>query len=109
MSELVGHIESSGDLKATLTPNQVLMQVEMTNGARGKSAYEVWLAAGNTGTIEDFILSIKGDRGDNAYHVWLAMGNTGTEQDFLNALTSDVNGRITELQRTSIALAIALG
>ena len=33
-------------------------------GPQGKSAYEVWLAAGNTGTIYDYLADIKGAKGD---------------------------------------------
>lgn len=35
-------------------------------GIEGKSAYEVWLDAGNTGTITDYIESLKGDPGADA-------------------------------------------
>lgn len=28
------------------------------------NAYDVWIAAGNTGTVQDFFLAIKGDQGD---------------------------------------------
>ena len=34
------------------------------DGIDGKSAYESWLDAGNTGTEEDFINSLKGEKGD---------------------------------------------
>ena len=64
-------------------------------GIDGKSAYEIWLDLGNTGTEQDFIDSLigddgdagdAGDVGDSAYEVWLALGNTGTEQDFIDSL-----------------------
>lgn len=58
-------------------------------GVDGKSAYEIWLDAGNTGTINDFLLSLVGEKGENgksAYQIWLDEGNTGTEQDFLDSL-----------------------
>jgi len=70
-------------------------------GPRGSSAYEVWLAAGNTGSAQDFLNSLQGPAGADgsngtdgtngadgasAYQVWLDAGNTGTEQDFLNSL-----------------------
>ena len=35
-----------------------------TAGADGKSAYEIWLENGNTGTEEDYLASLKGDKGD---------------------------------------------
>ena len=34
------------------------------NGADGKSAYQIWLDAGNTGTEEEYLASLKGDKGD---------------------------------------------
>lgn len=34
------------------------------DGADGKSAYDIWLELGNTGTYEDFIASLKGTKGD---------------------------------------------
>ena len=67
-------------------------------GTDGKSAYEVWLELGNTGTEEDFINSLKGTNGDDgtdgadgksAYEVWLELGNTGTEEDFINSLKGE--------------------
>lgn len=35
-----------------------------TTGEDGASAYEVWLAAGNSGTVGDFLASLKGDQGE---------------------------------------------
>ena len=58
----------------------------------GKSAYQIWIEAGNTGTIDDFLESLKGEKGDkgddgkSAYQIWLDEGNIGTEQDFLDSL-----------------------
>ncbi|HLV37973.1 hypothetical protein, partial [Xanthomarina sp.] len=75
-----------------------------TNGADGISAYEEWIAAGNTGTEQDFLDSLvgadgadgvdgtdgtngtNGADGISAYEEWIAAGNTGTEQDFLDSL-----------------------
>lgn len=34
------------------------------DGADGKSAYQIWLDAGNTGTEEEYLASLKGDKGD---------------------------------------------
>lgn len=33
-------------------------------GPKGDSAYEHWLSLGNVGTINDFLLTLKGDKGD---------------------------------------------
>ena len=37
-----------------------------TNGTNGKSAYDLWLEAGNTGSVEDFLASLKGEAGEDA-------------------------------------------
>lgn len=55
----------------------------------GKSAYEIWLSAGNEGTVEDFLNSLIGPAGASAYQVWLELGNAGTEQDFVNSLVGE--------------------
>lgn len=34
-----------------------------SNGSDGKSAYQIWLDAGNTGTEEDYLASLKGEQG----------------------------------------------
>lgn len=34
------------------------------NGADGKSAYQIWLDAGNVGSEQDFIMFLKGEKGD---------------------------------------------
>ncbi len=60
-----------------------------TGGNMGKSAYEIWIDAGNTGTVEDFLDSLigpKGDDGESAYQTWIGLGNVGSKQDFVNSL-----------------------
>jgi hypothetical protein len=72
------------------------------NGQDGLSAYEIWLAEGNAGTMTDFLNGIQGPAGPqgpqgpagvngqdglSAYEIWLAEGNTGTEADFLAGIT----------------------
>ena len=52
-------------------------------GEAGKSAYEIWLSLGHEGTVEDFIKYIKGQ---SAYELWIQEGHTGTEEDFLKSL-----------------------
>jgi hypothetical protein len=54
------------------------------------SAYDIWLEAGNEGTIEDFLSSLKGSEGKSTYQVWLDLGNTGTEEDFINSLGANI-------------------
>lgn len=72
-------------------------------GATGKSAYQLWLDNGNSGSQADFLNSLKGqpglkgepgtgEKGDrgidgrSAYQVWLEAGNTGTIADYLASL-----------------------
>src|SRR5699024_9632719 len=58
-------------------------------GPEGASAYEVWLAEGNTGSEQDFLDSIKGVDGAvgiSAYEIGLAEGSTASEQDFLDSI-----------------------
>lgn len=52
----------------------------------GKSAYEIWLESGHTGTVEDFLDSLIGPSGKSTYELWLSLGNEGTIEDFLNSL-----------------------
>lgn len=53
---------------------------------KGKSAYQIWLEFGNTGTEQDFLNSLKGQAGQNffisAYDVAVNSGYVGTEKDF---------------------------
>ena len=39
-------------------------QLDLLKGADGKSAYQIWLDAGNSGTLTDFLISLKGSKGD---------------------------------------------
>ena len=68
--ERIAEIEAGG---GTVTDEQIATAVESylaenpvvgTPGADGKSAYEIWLAEGNTGTEADFLASFKGEKGD---------------------------------------------
>lgn len=58
-------------------------------GIAGLSAYDIWLAAGNSGTEADFLTSLQGQAGANglsAYQLWLNLGNTGTLAQFIASL-----------------------
>ena len=55
-------------------------------GHDGKSAYELWLDQGHTGSVEDFLNSLIGPPGKSTYELWLDLGNEGTIQDFINSL-----------------------
>ena len=59
----------------------------------GKSAYQLWLEMGNTGTVEDFLESLIGEPGKSAYEIWLSCGNEGTVLDFINAIHGEKGDR----------------
>ena len=48
-----------------------------TNGADGKSAYEIWLDNGHTGTQADFLEWLKGEDGKNGITPEIAIGSNG--------------------------------
>jgi len=89
---------SSTDSIIVTPPEATTVTEECTPGL---SAYDLWLAIGNQGTIEDFLNSIVGEKGADgyvgsdgfsggngasAYEMWLASGNRGTPQIFLQSL-----------------------
>lgn len=50
----------------------------------GKSAYQLWLEQGHSGSINDFLNSLVGDPGKSAYEIWLSLDHEGTVEDFIN-------------------------
>ena len=72
-----------------------LISFTACEGTPGKSAYDIWIEQGNTGTEQDFLNSLKGNdgtpgsEGKSAYQAWLDAGNTGNEQDFLDSLIGE--------------------
>lgn len=87
----LGHIRSGGDISVD-EYGIVTVLNGGGGGQNGLSAYEIWLQAGNEGTEQDFLDSLKGEDGTNgvdglsAYEIWLDEGNSGTVQDFLASL-----------------------
>jgi len=61
-----------------------------------KDLYQLWLEAGNEGTLDDFLLTFKGDQGDSNYQLWLDDGNEGTVEDFFATL----HGKDIELRQS---------
>lgn len=55
----------------------------------GKSAYQIWVEAGNKGTIDDFLESLIGPPGKSIYEIWLSLGHEGTLVDFINYMQGD--------------------
>ena len=61
-------------------------------GRDGESAYEIWLAEGNVGTVLDFLESLKGEKGEDglsAFQIWKDLGNEDTEEDFIDSLKGE--------------------
>lgn len=58
----------------------------------GLSAYDLAVKEGFVGSIEEWLLSLKGEDGvigvdgESAYQSWLKLGNVGTESDFITSL-----------------------
>lgn len=62
MNKLKGIIQNESKIKGIIH-EQKAIQVSVSSGARGKSAYEIWIEKGNVGTEQDFIISLRGKDG----------------------------------------------
>lgn len=66
------------------------------DGAEGKSAYQVWLDAGNTGTEAEYLASLKGEKGDTGPRgesgIQGATGKDGTSYYFYVRYSINANG-----------------
>ena len=60
----------------------------------GKSAYELWLEAGNSGTEQEYLDSLKGKDGKSVYDSWLEAGNEGSLNDFIEYMHTFSWGKI---------------
>ena len=49
----------------TIVDGEPKLNICITEGKDGKSAYESWLSLGNNGSEQDFIDSLKGDQGED--------------------------------------------
>lgn len=79
------HDVNIGDLSTLTTTNKTIataINELKSNGVAGKSAYQIWLDAGNTGTNTDFLNSLKGAKGDTG-----AAGASGSGAMVFNTLT----------------------
>lgn len=77
------------------TEEEWLASLAGEDGAEGKSAYELACANGYTGTVDEWLVSLKGEKGEkgedgrdgkSAYEVALANGYTGTEAQWVSEL-----------------------
>ncbi|NGX85318.1 collagen-like protein, partial [Aequorivita sp. KMM 9714] len=102
LNETATNLVDNGDGTITYTnEDNVSVIIDLATGPQGpagedgKSAYQEWLEAGNSGTEQDFLDSLigatgpqgpAGEDGKSAYQEWLEAGNSGAEQDFLDSL-----------------------
>ena len=63
--------------------------VDGTNGTNGSSAYEIWTAAGNTGTESEFLASLVGVQGEQGLSG--PQGETGASGASLSLTNEDLN------------------
>lgn len=59
-------------------------------GADGKSAYDIWLDEGNSGSMSDYLAGLTGANGLSAYELWLGEGNSGSLESFLASLQGPI-------------------
>ncbi len=45
-------------------PSKVVLDVQGGSGSPGKSAYQLWIEAGNQGTVQDYLNTLKGETGE---------------------------------------------
>ncbi|CAK7084103.1 hypothetical protein [Tissierella sp.] len=72
-----------------------IQNMEVIKGDDGKNAYEVWLEAGNTGTVEDYLASLKGET-PSIEHLENAVDNKLAEVDEVITLGTSTNTSLIE-------------
>jgi hypothetical protein len=89
-------VDSQGDLIVTLTNNNIINSGHVVGaagatGAAGSSAYQIWLAAGNTGTEAAFLAGLKGQAGDAGAPgmVWRGVWSSGTAYAVRDTVSHD--------------------
>ena len=75
---------------------------ELGGGAEGKSAYQIWLDEGNTGSEEDFLNSLKGENGADG--VQIDDTNASTETTYSSEKIEEEIGKNTIEQQIEDAL-----
>lgn len=136
--KLDANIETiKGKMIPTLTVEELRQEIaeKAVAGKDGKSAYQIWLDAGNTGSEQDFLNSLNGIKGDageqgpqglpgkdgadgvqglagkdglSAYQIWLGQGNTGSEADFLRSLKGK-DGKTSDIDLEALQFYIPSG
>lgn len=64
---MVYNLETAGNVQPGIYYNDgsqwIFMVTEVVRGEAGKSAYDLWLAEGNTGSVNDFLQALRGENG----------------------------------------------
>ena len=60
-TQITGQISNTSVKITGKIENKTKIQGSLREGARGYSAYDVWLRAGNEGTVQDFLESLAGE------------------------------------------------
>lgn len=71
MTNISAEIGNENNIQVNLSPNNEINVQIVGSGPKGRDgldAYEMWLAKGNEGTIDDFFDSLKGADGNNYIH-----------------------------------------
>lgn len=68
-NSVIEYVIDSSDSVLTASKAYTDEEIAKVGGVDGKSAYEIWLEQGNTGTEEDFLESLKGKDGTSGVYV----------------------------------------
>lgn len=63
-TEIVERTSADSNLQSQINNIQLTPGPPGTDGEDGRSAHQIWLDSGNSGTEADFLASLKGDKGD---------------------------------------------
>lgn len=71
--------------------------LDSLHGTSGESAYEIAQKEGYQGTLDEWLLSLKGQNGRSAYELAVEQGFNGTLEEWLTSITGISEERISEL------------
>ncbi|RYF61373.1 MAG: hypothetical protein EOO27_02370, partial [Comamonadaceae bacterium] len=98
----LGGNSNSISVKSTSISKQEIVGTSFLSGPSGKSAYQVWLSLGNTGTEADYLLSLKGAPGDPASNLVTSVAG---KQGVVTLTKSDVG--LSNVPNTDFTSAVA--
>jgi hypothetical protein len=86
--EVVREIVKEQPIIKTEIVKEVIKEVPL-KAVDGKSAYEMWKTLGNKGSVEDYVMSLRGNDGLSAFELWQDQGHDGNESEFLEWLRGE--------------------